>query len=68
MTPKRYTTSCRVITDDKIIEFKTALNDIDWSELNAANDVNAAYKLFINRFLLVYDEKLPIICRQNKSY
>ena len=67
MTPKRYTTSCRVITYDKINEFKTALNDIDWSELNAANDGNAAYELFINRFLLVYDEKLPIVCRQNKS-
>ena len=68
MTPKRYTTSCRVITDVKINECKTALNDIDCSELNAANDVNAAYELFINRFLLVYDKKLPIICRQNKSY
>ena len=68
VTPKRYTTSCRVITDDKINEFKTVLNYIDWSELNAANDVNAAYELFINRFLLVYDEKLTIICRQNKSY
>ena len=68
MTPNRYTTSCRVITDDKINDFKTALNDIDWSELNAANDVNASYELFINRFLQAYDEKLPIICRQNKSY
>ena len=46
----------------------TALNGIDWSELNAANNVNAVYELFINRFLQVYDEKLPIICRQNKSF
>ena len=31
------------MTPNKIEEFKTALNDNDWSELNVATDVTAAY-------------------------
>ena len=37
------TTSYRVMTPNKIEEFKTALTDNDWTELNVATDVNAAY-------------------------
>ena len=48
------------MTPNKIEEFKIALNDNDWCELNVATDVNLAYVLFINRFLKIYDEKLPI--------
>ena len=56
------------MTPNKIEECKTALADNDWSELNVATDVNAAYELFINRFLKIYDEKLPITLKRTKSY
>ena len=62
------TTSYRVMTPNKIEEFKTALTDNDWSELNVATDVSAAYELFINRFLKMYDEKLPITLKRTKPY
>ena len=58
----------RVMTPNKIEEFKTALNNSDWSELNVATDVNAAYELFINIFLKMYDEKLPITLKRIKTY
>ena len=56
------------MTRNKIKEFKTALTDNDWSELNVATDVNAAYELFINRLLKIYDEKLPITLKRTKPY
>ena len=52
------------MTSNKIEEFKTALADNDWSELNVATDVNAAYELFINIFLKIYDDKLPITLKE----
>ena len=63
-----FTTSYRVMTPNKIEELKTALTDNDWTELNVATDVNAAYELFINRFLKMYDEKLPITLKRTKPY
>ena len=51
-------TSYSVMTLNKIEEFKTALIANDWSDLNVATDVNAAYELFINRFLKMYDDCL----------
>ena len=45
------TRSYRVMTPNKIEEFKTALTNNDWIELNVTTDVNAAYELFMNRFL-----------------
>ena len=33
-----------------------------------ATDVNAAYELFINRFIKIYDYKLPITLKRTKSY
>ena len=38
------------------------------SELNVATDVNAAFELFINRFLKIYEEKLPITLKRIKPY
>ena len=40
----------------------------DWSELNVATDVNAAYELYINIFLKIYDDKLPITLKRAKPY
>ena len=62
------TTSYRVMTPNKIEEFKTALTNNDWTELNVATDVNAAYELFINRFLKMYDDKLPTTLKRTKPY
>ena len=59
------TTSYRVMTPHKIEEVKTALTNNDWSELNVAT---AAYELFINRFLKIYDEKLSITHKRTKPY
>ena len=56
------------MTPNKIEEFKTALTNNDWTELNMATDVNAAYELFINRFLKMYDDKLPITFKRAKPY
>ena len=61
------TTSYRVKTPNKIEEFKTELTDNDWTELNVGTDVNAAYVLFINRFLKMYDDKLPITLKNNQA-
>ena len=61
-------TSYSVMTPNKIAEFNTALTDNDWSELNVATHVNAAYELFINRFFKMYDEKLPISLNRTKPY
>ena len=58
----------RVMTRNKIEEFKTALTDNDWSELNVATDVNAAYELVKNRFLKIDDEKLPITLKRIKPF
>ena len=33
-----------------------------------ATDVNAAYELFINRFLQILDDKLPITLKRTKPY
>ena len=62
------TTSYRVLTPNKLEEFKTALTNNDWIELNVATDVNAAYELFINRFLKIYDEQLLITLKRTKPY
>ena len=56
------------MTPNKIEEFKTSLTHNDWSELNMATDVNAAYELFINIFLKMYDDKLPIALKRTKPY
>ena len=55
------TTSYRAMTPNKIEELKTALTNNDWTELNVATDINAAYELFINRFFKMYDDKLQAI-------
>ena len=44
------------------------MNNNDWSELNVAIDVNAAYELFINKFLQISGEKLPITVKRTNSY
>ena len=56
------------MTPNQIEKFKTALTNNDWTELNVATDVNAAYELFINRFLKIYDGKLPITLKRTKPY
>ena len=63
-----FTTSFRVMTPNKMEDFKTALTDNDWTELNVATDVTAGYELFINRFLKMYDDKLPITLKRTKPY
>ena len=56
------------MTPTKIEEFKTALTNNDCAELNVATDVSAAYELFINRFLKIDDDKLPITLKRTKPY
>ena len=56
------------MTPNKIEEFKTALTNNDWTKLNVATDVNAAYELFLNRFLKIYDDKWLITIKRTKPY
>ena len=56
----------RLITNDRIEDFKKRLIKIDWSVLYKNEDVNESYNYFMELFTALYDQCFPIV-RETKA-
>jgi len=52
--------SFRPLTDENILKFNDALRQADWSNVYNSNDPNEAYSSFINTYLKLYNQTIPI--------
>ena len=51
-----------------IENFKSTLNAIDWSDIDTADNVDAAYDIFLNKFTEAYNTAFPFIHKKVKLY
>ena len=50
----------RIFNDKNIGLFKEKLRDVNWDNVCHSDNVNVSYKFFIDKFVMLYDECIPV--------
>ena len=60
----------RIINNNAIEMFRQKLHGTDWAEIETSRNPNVCYKIFLKKFMSLYDEYFPIkiIKQKLKTY
>ena len=66
--PTFFTNSSRITSPENINKFKSALLNIERSDLCTITDADTAYEIFINKITKTYNDNIPIIPKKVRCF